>query len=322
MITKGRKIPIKTKNVKALCEAEFKIRAIPNYIVRSAVFGIKASGKDVFLKNAQLPCLTGNTHTLRYDGEKLGQLDFDVFQIISEIWHKIRCPDTITISKYKILTLLKKTDCQDNYQALVASLDRLKSCTFFLETSTHRYCRGLINGHTIDKQTCEMSILIQPDFMTLFDADRTCYQDFEKRRSLRGESTKWLYNFYSSQQHVQSHDINFIRELCGSECELKQFRHKLGQSLQQLVDKAAIKAYELDGYRVSVTPAASSAARVRGAAATRADDCDSLIAGNATTEDNPTGEEIADVAQCDREYVFREPRRTSSKGFRRSEVAL
>ncbi|HDR9128360.1 TPA: replication initiator protein A [Burkholderia vietnamiensis] len=320
MIIDGRKIPIKTKDVKALCEIEFELRAVPNYIVRSAVFGIKASGKEVFMENVQLPCLTGNTHMLRYNGEKLGQLDFDVFQIISEIWHKIGCPDAITISKYKILSLLKKTDGSENYQALVASLDRLASCTFFLETQTHRYCRGLINGHTIDKQTGAMSILIQPDFMTLFEADKSCYQEFEKRRSLRGELTKWLYNFYSSQQNFQSHEINFIRELCGSESVLRQFKHKLGRSLQQLVEKQAIKAYEIVGTRVCVTPTARDAGKSKPASATQVSTDGAAIRMTTTAIEanvDPVG-----VERSGREYVFRERRRTSAKVVRRGSVAL
>jgi len=242
-MNKKNTVPIKTRNVKELCMSEYKNRSCPNFLVRCAVFGIRSSSKKVYLDEMSLPCLTD--HNLVYSGLQLNQSDFDVFQIIGELWTEQGRERYIMCSKYKLLGLLDKTDCKDNYEALKHSLERLKTCIFKMQSENYYFCKGFINGVEADEKTGEFRIEVDRNFIQLFDADKLSYQNFAIRSSLKGELTKWLYNFYSSQQDPQKHRISFLKELCGSESEFKKFKFSLKASLMQLQEKGGIERFEI-----------------------------------------------------------------------------
>ncbi len=223
-----------------------ELRWISNYIVRSNLFSINAeTQRDTFQKRT-IVC-AAKSFMLDYEGRVLGQDDYDVYQLISNLWNEAKeesGQNIVYITKYKLLERLDKQKGGMGYENLDRSLERLSRCTFKVVCSDYIFRGSLVNiiEHT---STGSLKLSFNEELMKMLSLDYKSYQSPEVRKKLKGNLAKWLYNFYSSQSKEQYQSLATLKEWCGSTAITKEFKRQISKALEQLKEQGLIESYKL-----------------------------------------------------------------------------
>jgi len=235
------------------------VRYISSFLVRCGLFSINAElyrpkyqeGSDVeqFRKELnetshEIVCMDKN-FSVAYRGARLGMDDFDVFQVIANLYYTEGKPDSFYISLSRLLAHLKKTDTGGNRQILNASLYRLSHCTFDLNfgNGSYKYW-GHLCSVGMSMRENKLCFCFDRNMMDLLSFDFRSYQDYTVRRKLDTNLTKWLYNFYSSQSIVQIHTVKTLMGYCGTQTDATHFKSALRKSLEVLKKEGVVISYE------------------------------------------------------------------------------
>ncbi|HVI39990.1 MAG TPA: hypothetical protein VM577_04965 [Anaerovoracaceae bacterium] len=235
------------------------IRYMSSFLVRCGLFSINAElyrpkyreGADVaqFRKELnetshEIVCMDKN-FSIAYQGARLGMDDFDVFQVIANLYYTEGKADSFYISVSRLLAHLKKTDSTSNLQILNASLYRLSHCTFDLNfgSGSYKYW-GHLCSVGMSMRENKLCFCFDRNMMEFLSFDFISYQDYTVRRNLGKNLTKWLYNFYSSQSVVQIHTVHTLMGYCGTETDPTHFKFELRKSLEVLKEQGVIVSYE------------------------------------------------------------------------------
>jgi len=217
-------------------------RALPNGILRSALFGAIGRGRRKALLRAPIDAIDGVSIT--YSGWRLDQGDLDVYEAVLHALRIYEMGKECRITAYSLLKIMGKTDTGKNRDLLHARLDRLRANSVVFNQSKYSYIGGLLDSAVQNKETREWIIILNPMLRALFEPDQFTVFDWEVRRALKGQPlAQWLHGFYASHAKPYPIKVGTLHKLCGSEIE-KEFHFK--DKMKKALD-AIVKAYKESG---------------------------------------------------------------------------
>lgn len=248
-----------------------RLRAAPNALLRSALFGVVKRGRRKYVKGMPLPA--AGDLSITYTGERLDQADLDIYLQIVHYARLRTVRDVLAFPARRLLREIGRSTGKSDYAWLHDRLVALSACaTVIHEGSTGR---NLITGSLIrdtgyDPKTGEFMCLLNPYLRVLFD-DYTLL-DWDDRLALGAKQlAKWLQAFYATHAVPYAMKVSTLRQLCGSEiADPKHFRSDLKKALDELRTRRLIQAWRIDAndlVHVTVSPSPSQtrylAARAR-----------------------------------------------------------
>lgn len=211
------------------------VRAVPNGILRSALFGAIAKGKRRYIDGEQLAAVDGVE--IRYTGQRLDQGDLDVWE---SVLHAVRLQELgsqCRVTSYALLKLMGKTDTGKNRATLHKRITRLRSGTVELKQGRYVYIGGLIGEASKDEETQEWVIELNPKLRPLFAGDQFTQVEWAVRHALDGRQlAQWLHGFYASHAKPFPMRMDTLLSLAGSENESPRSSQ---QTLRKALDAVA-----------------------------------------------------------------------------------
>lgn len=223
-------------------------RAIPNGILRSALFSAIQSNAKRYIDGEKIASLSGIE--IRYTGQSLDQGDLGVWEAVLHILKHQNLGVKCYTSTYYILKLLGLTDTGSNRTILYKRLTRLVATALELEQGKYRYIGSLITEAERDISTGKIFIILNPKIISLFQSDQYTHIHFELCHALKKPLAKWLYRFYATHAKPFPLKIETIHRLCGSYAKtLTDFKkHTLKNALEEVskVSAAYGKKFEYE----------------------------------------------------------------------------
>jgi hypothetical protein len=211
------------------------VRAVPNGVLRSALFGAIAKGKRRYIDGEQLAALDGIE--IRYTGQRLDQGDLDVWE---SVLHAVRLQELgsqCRLTSYALLKLMGKTDTGSNRETLHKRLMRLKANAVEVQQGRYSYAGSLIDDVYRDKETQEYVLILNPKLRALFAADQFTQVQWAVRQALNGKPlAQWLHGFYATHAKPYPMRMETLLKLAGSEDANPRSAH---QTLRQALDAVA-----------------------------------------------------------------------------------
>lgn len=241
------------------------VRAVPNGMLRSALFGAIRRGARRYMERERIAALDGIE--IFYTGQRLDQGDLDVWEMILHLARLQGLGNECRLTAYQLLKALGKTDSGKNRDILDLRLSRMKATGVDVHIGRFGYEGSLIDEVYRDKETREYVFRANPKLRTLFEPDQFTLVDWAVRRELDGKPlAQWLHGFYASHAKPYPISIAKLHELSGSEAgELWKFAQTLRKNLDELVKASEIHgqpfSYEIRDDLVHVEKQASRAQR-------------------------------------------------------------
>lgn len=201
------------------------VRAVPNGVLRTALFGAIAKGKRRFLDDEELAAVDGVS--VRYTGQRLDQGDLDVWESILHLVRTQALGKECRVTSYALLRLMGKTDTGKNRAVLAKRITRLRAGAVVLKTARYTYIGGLVDEGRKDEKTQEWRIRINPNLAALFGRDQYTQLDWTIRKALEGKPlAQWLHGFYSSHAKPFPMNADTLLRLAGSEDAAARSSHQ------------------------------------------------------------------------------------------------
>jgi hypothetical protein len=241
------------------------VRAVPNGVLRSALFGAIAKGKRRYIDGEQLAALDGIE--IRYTGQRLDQGDLDVWE---SVLHAVRLQELgsqCRLTSYALLKLMGKTDTGSNRETLHKRLMRLKANAVEVQQGRYSYAGSLIDDVYRDKETQEYVLILNPKLRALFAADQFTQVQWAVRQALNGKPlAQWLHGFYATHAKPYPMRMETLLKLAGSEDANPRSAHQtLRQALGAVVEACTAHgegfSYEIRDGLVRVEKQAKGAQR-------------------------------------------------------------
>lgn len=212
------------------------VRAVPNGILRSALFGAVARGRRRYIKGEELAALDGVT--IRYKGERLDQGDLDVWESVLHVVRAQSLGSQCRVRSYALLKMMGKTDSGKNRATLQSRIERLVANAVTIKQGRYTYIGGLIRFAAKDEETQEWVIELDEKLRPLFAADQFTQVEWGVRHALDGHQlAQWLHGFYASHAKPFPLRVETLHRLCGSEAGLlSDFAKKLRKALEAVVE--------------------------------------------------------------------------------------
>lgn len=225
------------------------VRAVPNGMLRSALFGAIRRGSRRYMERERIAALEGIE--IFYTGQRLDQGDLDVWETILHLARLQGLGNECRVTAYQLLKAIGKADTGGNREVLHIRLMRLKATSVEFEQSRYGYAGSLIDEVYRDKETREYIFRVNPKLRALFEPDQFTQIDWVVRRELDGKPlAQWLHGFYASHAKPYPVSVAKLRELCGSEAEsLRHFREDLREALDAVVKAGMVKGQPF-GYEI------------------------------------------------------------------------
>ena len=241
------------------------VRAVPNGILRSALFGAIKKGARAYLERQEIHAQEGIR--IVYTGARLDQGDLDVWETVLHTVRLQALGDECRVTAYQLLKVLGKTDTGINRETLNRRLSRMKATGVDVTVGRYGYEGSLIDEVYRDKETRQYVIRLNPKLSALFAADQFTQIDWTVRHALDGKPlAQWLHGYYAS--HAKPYPVNVatLLKLSGSENEdPSSGRQKLRKALDAVTEASAAHgegfSYEICGDLVHVEKLAQGAQR-------------------------------------------------------------
>ena len=215
------------------------VRAVPNGVLRSALFGAIRRGPRRYLDRERMAALEGIE--IFYTGQRLDQGDLDVWEVVLHVVRLQGLGDKCCVTAYQLLKALGKTDSGKNRDILDQRLSRLNATAVRVKQGQYSYEGSLIDEAYQDEKTRAYVLNLNPKLRSLYGPDQFTQVDWIIRRELDGQPlAQWLHGFYAS--HAQPYPVSIAKlyELSGSEAsELWKFAQTLRKNLDSLA-KASV----------------------------------------------------------------------------------
>lgn len=264
-------VPMPLPNVLLPCNATQlplwpePVRAVPNGVLRSALFGAIKKGMRRYMEGEQVTALEGVE--IRYTGQRLDQGDLDVWESVLHITRVQQMGEQCRFTAYAMLKLMGKTDAGSGRETLHKRLMRLKANAIEVQQGRYSYAGSLIDDVYRDDETHEYVLTLNPKLRALFANDQFTQIQWTVRHALDGQPlAQWLHGFYSSHARPFPIKVETLHKLCGSEASLiSDFKKKLRKALDAVAGASALNGdgfgYEILGDLVHVEKKASAAQR-------------------------------------------------------------
>lgn len=227
-------------------------RGVPNPMIRSGLFGTKASGTRAFVKGDQVASLSN--FSILYKGEELLQDDLSVWMALINMSRNNKIGDSIFFTGYELIKDLGWRMHSESYNRAKESISRLKANELKIQvkTETSGYAGSLIreyawNAANPDGGVCWM-VRMEPTIAELFRHDTVTFIEWEQRKAIgpRAALTLWLHSYFSSHREPLPISVGKLHELCKSEEKhMKSFKARVRKSLERLVEVGALTAYSI-----------------------------------------------------------------------------
>jgi hypothetical protein len=241
------------------------VRAVPNGILRSALFGAVAKGQRRYMDGEQVPALEGID--IRYTGQRLDQGDLDVWESVLHVTRLQNMGEQCRFTAYSLLKLMGKTDSGANRENLHKRLIRLKANAVEIHQGRYSYAGSLIDDVYRDKHTHEYVLTLNAKLRPLFAADQFTQLQWAVRQDLHGQQiAQWLHGFYASHAAPFPVKVETLLKLCGSAAtDPHSSKQKLRKALDAVLEASAAHSegfsYEIKGDLVHVEKRASLSQR-------------------------------------------------------------
>jgi hypothetical protein len=246
----------KTSNIIQLPLWPETVRAVPNGMLRSALFGAIKKGTRRYIEGEQVAAVDGVS--IRYTGQRLDQGDLDVWESVLHVARVQEMGEQCRFTAYGLLKLMGKTDSGSNREVLHKRLMRLKANALEIQQGQYRYAGSLIDDVYRDDSTHEYVLIVNPKLSPLFVADQFTQVQWAVRNQLSGKPlAQWLHGFYATHAKPYPMKIETLHALCGSEAKrVSDFKIDLRRNLDALsvASKAQSEtfSYEIIGDLVHV----------------------------------------------------------------------
>ncbi|MCP3926686.1 MAG: hypothetical protein GY714_29345 [Desulfobacterales bacterium] len=223
----------KVELVKKL-ECNAKQRMMPAIYARSALFGMIKKGKRRYVNNELIISWKG--YRIRFKGYQLSQKDLDVW--LEAFYRAIGAKDyRFYFTFYDFLKAIgRPLTGKVSYDLLDTSFTLLNDCYIEIEKNEKtgiKKNKTIFAGKLIDTYQRPVGRTkgiagINPDIINLFEKDYIII-DWEFRKGLKGDLSKWKYNYIRSQRATTENphwtSLVNIKTLCGStDNRFRQFR--------------------------------------------------------------------------------------------------
>jgi hypothetical protein len=224
------------------------VRAVPNGVLRSALFGVVGKGRRKALEGAVLATWAGTT--IRYTGWRLDQADLDVWLITLHFCRESGLGAQVHTSISAMLKAMGRAMDGRAYDDFNNSVRRLTGCVVEITTNRKTYGGSLIESFERYEETGDYVLYLNPKMIVLFEDDAFTLIDREQRQSLRMALAKWLHCYVLSHQATAKNphriSIDRLRELCGSEWgRLRDFRNDVRRAVDQLQAVGVMSAWRI-----------------------------------------------------------------------------
>ena len=213
-------------------------RAIPNCFLRGALFGMVRKGRRALVGDA--PIFTMSQYDLTFTGYELDQNDLELWDTLMYLAKERNVENELRITLYDLCQQMRLTYNQERGRKLEERALRLKIGTVTIKNHLQTFAGSLINNVYIDKDgDGRLVIEYNKKLAPLFTEDYTFIS--ADIRHLLGDNqlARWVYNFYESHKEPIPFSIDFIKKLCRSESESKEFKRLLKNALE-MVKKAQV----------------------------------------------------------------------------------
>ena len=231
------------------------VRAVPNGVLRSALFGAIGRGPRRYIAGEDIAALEGVT--IRYKGERLDQADLDVWATILHMARSQDLVDECRITSYALLQILGKTDTGGNRKVLETRIERLVATSLTIKQGEGCYMGSLVRNAKRGSAQ-EWVIKLESEIVALFAGSTFTQFDWSVRQSLDGQQlAQWLHGFYASHAKPFPYKVETLLKLSGSENDNpRSARQKLRKALDALAEASEANGegfgYEVKGDLVHV----------------------------------------------------------------------
>lgn len=218
-----------------VAEAE---RAAPNLWLRSALFGVHKKGEREAVERKRLPTpwVKG---ALEFSGRELDQGDLDLMlQMVHMAASQGGVEVPIGFTDRGMLKALGKAYGSSALQWLDESAHRLMQAVVTVDDGSG----AIVSFHLLRlyaRKSEQRVFVIDRTAMEFFRGARFTNLQWEARLSLKGDLTRWLHGFLTSQPHtVHGVSLALLKTLSGTTPTrpLRKFRADLLLSLRQLLE--------------------------------------------------------------------------------------
>lgn len=216
-------------------------RGLPNGFARTALFrlGSKKEPREVFTEDTMVQGLKG--YEMSYRGVELRQDDADVFMQLLHLARGNSIEAPVTFSARTFLLELRWGTSSDDYDRLIACLERMQGNSIQLRIPGQGGFRGPMilkfywKESSNGKRRTDWTVHLDRDVIKLFSPDSYTLTHWEQRLKLRYDLSKWMHNFYSTHRDPFPMQVATIKNLCGSRTNrLCDFRKQVVKSLAEL----------------------------------------------------------------------------------------
>lgn len=245
------------------------VRAAPNGVLRSALFGVaERGGSNQLMVVEHIASVEGIE--LFYTGPRLDQTDFDVYQALLHLCRHQAMGERCEFTAHELLRALGRCDtggARGSRKVLDRQLSRMNATAVRIKVGRYSYEGSLIGEIARDEATKRYVVVVNPKLRPLFEVDQYTQLDWEVRRALMGKPfAQWLHGFYSSHAEPFALSLDKLRELSGSKSTQRfHFKAKLVKALGELAKALEANGqpfvYGIEGELVHVTRTPSRSQR-------------------------------------------------------------
>ncbi len=222
------------------------VRAVPNDILRSALFAAIQGKTRRFMKSEVIASFEGVE--IKFKGEQLDQADMDVWE---QAIHLAKDQPIGNVCRFRVNDFLKQIGRHNGkyeYEWLQESFDRLIACMVKITTDKFVFKGNLLSSCIEDVDTGEYKLTLNSDTLTLYGNNNWTGIEWEQRQALmRKPLALWLHGYYASHAAPYLVKVETLRRLCGSENKtIKSFRVQARKALDDLKDCGAIASWNID----------------------------------------------------------------------------
>ena len=227
-------------------------RMVPNFCVRSALFGLIQRGQRKVVDKEPIATMYGLQ--IRHTGWQLDQADLDVFAHALSLASAQTAGELVRFAAKGFLTGIHRSYGKPNRQWLKESLWRLTTSAveIYLEAPTaigtqpFSYADSLLDEFIYNETERSYFLKCNPRMVRLFDAGWTQIP-WRQHVQLKTDLAKWLHGFYASHRTPYPTKVSTLRHLCGSNCHrLSDYRYKLRIALDELVRGGFLGSWQID----------------------------------------------------------------------------
>ncbi len=223
-----------------------ELRAAPNEILRSGIFGVVRRGRRSYVKEMEMPAPEG--FRIAYTGERLDQSDLDIWLQLLHMARTKTVDDEIRFPIRWFLKQLQRNVGKSDYEWLDGRMTGLVASATRIEDKSGRVIitGGLIRAFGYDPETSEAVVYLNEHLRKLFD-NYTLIR-WEDRLALGSDQlAKWLHAYYSTHAEAYALKVETIMKACGSQATvLRYFRSGLKGALDTLKGRGFISDWKID----------------------------------------------------------------------------